>query len=390
MERYEWMEILGTGAFGSVYKVWDRNLKRHMAAKVIPLKNLRAEMNYKTELEFLTKKEHSCFPVLYDSFCQLNEDTGVEEGVLMMEYLEGESLQKRLDKAGKLEKEEAVNIAIQLAEILCFLHERKPALLYRDVKPDNIICRKDGKIRLLDFGTVCDAWEENSIQMKIQCGTQGFAAPEVWKRGQKPSVQSDQYAWGAVLLYMLTGISMAKPPYHHQPLRCYDRTMDTKLKWILEVSMAEKPEQRFGSMGECLGQLQKWKQKKRNFHFVMPQHRFDNYRVIQSKWYTEKKFAGLLVSLLLALALFGKISMPVRAMEKKELPVEVYDAQGRKILIKEDTVYTLAGDLFLAIPKDFFKENKFFEITVGSNCRNENGIPEKQEKKFYITYENGK
>lgn len=182
--KYELKELLGKGAFSRVYLAADKS-GRSYACKVSGSSHL-----LEREAEILRRIHHPLFPGYVDY--------GQEGmGWLVMEYIQGETLERILRHQGTFSPERAAEIGRSLAEGLMYLHERQEPLLFRDIKPANVMLEPDGKVKLLDFGCACFAGEKSSI-----AGTPGFGAPEQFVAGSPQGIAVDVYGLGQTLRAM--------------------------------------------------------------------------------------------------------------------------------------------------------------------------------------------
>ena len=131
--------------------------------------------SFEVEIAMLRKLNHPGLPSIIDII-----DQG-DNFLIVMDYIEGNTLEKILRESGAQPQEKVVNWAIQLCDVLEYLHSRKPAIVYRDMKPSNIMLRSDGSVVLIDFGTARE-FKETNVSDTTCLGTQGYAAPEqfVW------------------------------------------------------------------------------------------------------------------------------------------------------------------------------------------------------------------
>ena len=188
---YEKIEPVGEGAFSVVLRVWDRRQCCHYACKVS-----RLSVMAKREAHFLEQLRHPVFP-LYR--------TAWESGqcfFLVMEYIFGSTVGELCEKRGGFTQRAAVNILLELSEGICYLHERDNPIFFRDIKPENVMIRQDGRVKLVDLGC---AWEQGE-KMNV-AGSRGLSAPEQFERGAVVGAESDVYALGRLLLFLLTGRS---------------------------------------------------------------------------------------------------------------------------------------------------------------------------------------
>lgn len=175
------VRLLGKGAFAEAYLAED-SAGLCFACKV----SGRAEL-LEREAGFQRETDHPLFPVFFDFW----RESG--KGFLLMEYVPGESLENLIRREGALPVKKVAEIGRQLAEGLGYLHERKEPLLFRDVKPANVMLTPEGSVRLLDFGCVCPQGRNTD-----RAGTPGFGAPEQFEPGWVQSA-ADVYGLGRTL-----------------------------------------------------------------------------------------------------------------------------------------------------------------------------------------------
>lgn len=198
-EKYEVLEELGKGGGGTVYRVMDIRLEKVWAAKRIS----RREPG--TEEQVLARLEKSAFPRIVDV---VEEEDG---RYLIMDWVEGETLEKRLKRDGAFSPTEAVRIGIGLCLALEELHGMQPPLLYLDCKPSNIMLDRDGKLWLVDFGSAVESGEPGASPV---AASPGYAAPEQLFGGEGrrcADVRSDVFGLGRTLYAMLSGRNLIRP-----------------------------------------------------------------------------------------------------------------------------------------------------------------------------------
>ena len=172
------MERIGRGGEGSLYLARDLELGIYRAVKELPAEKKR-------EAGLLRLLEHPSLPKMID----YTEQNG--HCYLVMEYIRGKSLRQYLDEGKVFSGEEILSIADTVLEILKYLHSRKPAVYYGDLKPDNLMLTESGRLYLVDFGSAVLGYEGKSFTC---LGTKGYAAPEQYQGQIVPS--SDFYALG--------------------------------------------------------------------------------------------------------------------------------------------------------------------------------------------------
>ena len=204
--RYEIKYQLGSGGYGVVYYAIDHLLKcRPCAIKVIDHKNEEAFL--------LAQLSHPSLPAVYDCFDVQNK------WYIVMEYINGETLRSLLStqKDGILSYHEVLNIAIQIANVFLFLHNQTPQIIFRDLKPENVMISNDQHIYLIDFG-IARVYKTGQNKDTTVIGSQGYAAPEQYGSKQT-TIQADIYSLGAVLHELLSGNYPGDTPFHFVPLK---------------------------------------------------------------------------------------------------------------------------------------------------------------------------
>lgn len=214
-DRYMILEKVGTGGFGAVYKARDiRNLDRLVAIKAIELDTLSASQaieatdTFNRELSLLSSLDHWHLPHVYEHFIDATH------WYLVMDFIDGEPLDEYLQQIQQtsLPLHEVVNIGLQLCDVLRYLHQLKPPIIFRDVKPANIMRTPGGHLYLIDFG-IARRFKRGQARDTTPLGSPGFAAPEQYGKAQT-TTRSDLYGLGATLYYLLTGYDPASTPFN--------------------------------------------------------------------------------------------------------------------------------------------------------------------------------
>ncbi|MGB7522350.1 MAG: serine/threonine-protein kinase, partial [Spirulinaceae cyanobacterium] len=202
IRHYQILRTLGQGGMGTTYLAWDKDSQFNDSPNLLVLKEMNADMAaiakaqelFEREARVLKSLDHPGIPNYYNFF--------VEKGkkYLAMELIHGQNLEERIYKTGPVAPQQAIEWMMQTCDILGYLHSLQPPLVHRDVKPANLMARNvDGNIVLLDFGAV----KEIGTPSGTRIGAEGYSAPEQ-DRG-KPCPQSDLYAIGPTLIFLLTG-----------------------------------------------------------------------------------------------------------------------------------------------------------------------------------------
>ncbi|MBQ7774743.1 MAG: serine/threonine protein kinase [Lachnospiraceae bacterium] len=236
-EKYKKIEILGKGATAEVYLVKEQATGEQFAMKCCSNRTL-----LKKEADFLNRLQHPMFPYVKEYPVQDKE-------YLVMEYIEGSNLQELLDRGKAFGLGEICYIMNELLQGLHYLHMQKPEMVYRDLKPANIIIDKRGKLHLIDFGAACYGGVRD--ELVCRAGTYGYAAPEQFWQGIKPDKACDIYAAGKLLAYLLSGKNPAEPPYDIEQFCKGIKTVPVPFLEIIERCLAVEPLARYEDC-ECL------------------------------------------------------------------------------------------------------------------------------------------
>lgn len=204
-QRYRILEILGHGGMGTVYLAENLRLGTRWAVKEILLRS-SSSMDLHAEPNILKKLDHPLLPRIYDIVeC-------AEAIYLIVDYIEGQSMQELLREKRCFSEGEVCTWALQLCDVLEYLHGFQPRpIIYRDMKPANIMLTPNGKIKLIDFG-IAREYKAHANSDTVYIGTRGYAAPEQYGGGQT-GAYTDIYSLGVTLFHMLTGRSPYDPPY---------------------------------------------------------------------------------------------------------------------------------------------------------------------------------
>src|SRR5438552_2718001 len=205
--RYEIVRRIGGGGMGAVYLAKDRNLgdapravKEMIESHLDDTQHEKAIADFKRESLLLTSLEHPSIPTVYDYFY----DDNSERFYLVMKFIPGSDLSSRLRKTpgGRIEEPTVTEWAIQTADVLEYLHTRRQAIIYRDLKPANLMLdSNNNRIMLIDFGIA--RWVNKQEKGVTAVGTMGYAPPELFSGRADPRV--DIYSLGATMFHLLTG-----------------------------------------------------------------------------------------------------------------------------------------------------------------------------------------
>ena len=255
-DKYQIVGILGEGNSGVTYRAIDLTSQQQIALKAMSLQNIsdwKLVELFEREAKILAKLNHPNIPTYLDYFKV--DTTNNRAFYIAQELATGQSLASLVESGWHKSEAEIKQIAIALLKILVYLHLQKPAVIHRDIKPQNIIRRDDGKIFLVDFGAVGHTYHNTIMRGSTIVGTYGYMAPEQF-RGQAFTA-TDLYGLGATLLYLFTHRSPAELPTDRLRInfRSHLRVSEEFGDW-LEKMLEPDLSERFPSAAAALEALQ--------------------------------------------------------------------------------------------------------------------------------------
>lgn len=257
--QYEVLRLLGRGGTGTVYLVSDNRQKHIWAVKAVDRSCVDDDVSFMRRTEALRKLRHPRLPSIVDLF---ETDDAL---CVVMDYIEGRTLSEVIRESGPQPQDQAVKWACQLCEVLDYLHSCQPPVIYRDMKPANIMLKPDGSIVLFDLG-IAREYKEWEMEEDTTClGTPGYAAPEQFGGNGQSTPRTDIYCLGATLYHILTGISPAQPPYEMYPIRKIDPGLSSGLESIILKCTRRNPQERYGNCKELLAELKNYRQRDHEF-----------------------------------------------------------------------------------------------------------------------------
>lgn len=252
LNRYTLLKIIGQGGVSMVYLALDNNLNRTVAIKCARKSDYTnfdiIKDMFLSEIEIIKKLNHNSIVRIYDV------DFSSDQLLIVMDYIEGTSLNEILKDYERIPQEEVISIAKQLCDVLAYLHSRKPAIIYRDIKPANIIFQSKTKIMLFDFGTARE-YKQGNLADTVCLGTRGYAAPEQYGGMGQTDARTDIYALGVTLYHLVTGKNPCEPPYEVRPIREINPDLSAGLEYIILKCTRNDPDDRFQTAEEVLQAL---------------------------------------------------------------------------------------------------------------------------------------
>lgn len=247
-DKYEILKLIGKGGMSEVYLAMDQNLNKQWAVKEIKKRawdknNQIVIQSAIAEANMMKKLDHPCLPRIVDIIDR--EDVIF----IIMDYVEGETLKKVVEREGAQDQEKVLNWALSLCDVLMYLHSQNPPIIYRDMKPANIMLQPNGNIKLIDFG-IAREYKESNIEDTVSLGTKGYAAPEQFGGHGQTDERTDIYCLGVTLYHLVTGKNPAEPPYEMIPIRQWNGRLSAGLEKILEKCTQSDPDARYQSDAE--------------------------------------------------------------------------------------------------------------------------------------------
>ena len=260
-ERYELVELVGTGGMSSVYKAHDRLLERNVALKML-------HPHFGDDEEYVERFRREARAVARLSHPNIVTviDRGEADGhqFIVLEFIDGENLKELVQRTGALPVRRTVELGAVIADALAFAHEH--GLVHRDVKPQNVLLNGDGEAKVTDFGIARSLDVEHGVtQTGTVMGTSNYLSPEQ-ANGKPVTPASDVYSLGVVLYELLTGevpfpgdnfVTVAMKHLNEAPPSLLERRPDVpiRLAHIVDRALEKEPERRFASMGALAAEL---------------------------------------------------------------------------------------------------------------------------------------
>src|SRR5580704_9756518 len=299
-ERFEILQLLGQGGMGAVYKARDTELERLVALKLIrPELASHPEIlrRFKQELILAREVTHRNVIRIFD----LGQAQGIK--FITMEYVEGRDLKSLIHEKGKLTADEAVPIALQIAAALEAAHTA--GVVHRDLKPQNVMSDKDGRVYVMDFGIARSLEHQGMTQTGALMGTPEYMSPEQAK-GEKVDARSDLFALGIIFYEMLTGNSPFKAETamammfkrtqeRATPLSQLNIGVPPVISDIVSKCLEIRTDQRYQSAREVIQDLEAWKGGVPH-STIVPTSRRIRYAPSYQKWLVVGTLAAILAS----------------------------------------------------------------------------------------------
>lgn len=260
--KYKILNKIGQGGMSVVYLAMNERANKQWAIKEVRKDGVQdyevVKQGLIVETDMLKKLNHPNLPSIIDVI------DGDGTFLIVMDYIEGKPLSNTLKEFGEQPQEDVIEWAKQLCDVLGYLHSRKPSIIYRDMKPANVMLKPDGRVMLIDFGTARE-FKENSIADTTCLGTQGYAAPEQYGGRGQTDARTDIYCLGTTLYHLITGHNPSEPPYEMYPIRHWNGALSSGLEKIIVKCTQKNPEDRYQSCAELLYALENYYKEDDNY-----------------------------------------------------------------------------------------------------------------------------
>ncbi len=255
--KYKILNKVGQGGMSVVYLAMNEKANKQWAVKEVRKDGVldfeSVKQGLVAETDILKKLSHPNLPSIIDVI-----DTD-DSFIIIMDYIQGNSLNTSLDEYGAQPQELVIEWAKQLCDVLGYLHSRTPAIIYRDMKPANVMLKPDGNVTLIDFGTARE-YKEKNLADTTCLGTVGYAAPEQFGGMGQTDARTDIYCLGATLYHLVTGMNPCEPPYEIKPIREVNPTLSSGLERIILKCTQRNPEDRYQSCAELMYALEHYEE----------------------------------------------------------------------------------------------------------------------------------
>lgn len=255
--KYKVLNKVGQGGMSVVYLAMNEKANKQWAIKEVRKDGIKdfevVKQGLVVETDMLKRLSHPSLPSIIDVI----EDESTF--LIVMDYIQGNPLSKALEEFGAQPQENVIEWAKQLCDVLGYLHTRTPAIIYRDMKPANIMLKPDGNVTLIDFGTAREFKEKNLADTTC-LGTVGYAAPEQFGGMGQTDARTDIYCLGATLYHLVTGMNPCEPPYDIRPIREINPMLSGGLERIILKCTQRNPEDRYQSCAELMYALEHYEE----------------------------------------------------------------------------------------------------------------------------------
>lgn len=246
-QNYRIIRKINEGGMSEIFLAEQLRTKKQLVVKSVS-KNQGIELNFLAEADILIRLDHDMLPKIYDIFDE-------EDNVYIVEdFVDGMGLDVWLKNYGHAPEEMALAWFKELCRVLQYLHNNRPnPIIYRDMKPSNIMLQPDGRLKLIDFG-IAREYKRGNTDDTTYIGTRGYAAPEQFGKSQSDA-RTDIYSLGITMYHILTGKGPNEEPFCSKPLREMDPSISVGMERIVNRCIQRDKTERYQSVEELLRDL---------------------------------------------------------------------------------------------------------------------------------------
>lgn len=386
--KYKILSEIGHGGMSVVYMAINEKANKTWAVKEV---RKDGKMDFNTvrqglmaEIETLKKLKHPNLPSIVDVI----EDE--DSFIIVMDYIEGRSLDKIIEENGAQPEAYVVEWAKQLCDVFGYLHSRTPAIIYRDMKPANVMLKPDGNIMVIDFGTAKNY--EIDLGETTGIGTIGYAAPEQYIGSGlgRTDARTDIYCLGITMYHLLTNIDPCKNLISNKSIRAVNPALSHGLDAIIQKCTQYQPSDRYQSCAELMYDLE-------NYEILEPLYKKRQKRKLGTF------FIIILLSIVMAIAGFV-LNISAAQMATDTYDTKIDDAAkttdyDTKVSIYEECIAipNKAGEkeAYLGLIQTFKENDSVFSVEEGKLLEkliknNKTALQENPENYTEICFETGK
>lgn len=316
--KYKILNVIGKGGMSVVYLAMNERANKQWAIKEVRKDGVQnfevVKQNLIVETDLLKRLNHPHLPSIIDVI------DGDGTFLIVMDYIEGNPLSKAIKNSGAQNQDDVIEWSKQLCDVLGYLHSRKPPIIYRDMKPSNVMLKPDGNVMLIDFGTARE-FKSTSVADTTCLGTQGYAAPEQFGGHGQTDARTDIYCLGATMYHLITGHNPALPPYEMYPIRQWNPMLSSGLEEIILKCTQKNPDDRYQSCAELLYALDHYQDLD-----------IENKKVQSLKWKTF--IASVILTLVM---LLGTVGFTVALSMQTSSTYEYYMNQAGNSMNEEES-----------------------------------------------------
>lgn len=371
--KYKILRVVGKGGMSVVYQAVNEKANKIWAIKEVRKDGVQnfevVKQNLIVETELLKRFNHPNLPSIIDVI------DGDGTFLIVMDYIEGNSLSKALETSGAQSQEDVIEWSKQLCDVLGYLHSRKPPIIYRDMKPSNVMLKPDGNVSLIDFGTARE-FKSSSVEDTTCLGTQGYAAPEQYGGHGQTDARTDIYCLGATMYHLVTGHNPSTPPYEMYPIRQWNPMLSSGLEEIIIKCTQRNPSDRYQSCAELLYALDHYQDLD-----------IENKKVQSLKWKTFIASLILTVVMLIGTVGFSVASTTLTASNYDTYITKAENNDSEELYLKAietdpGDIRAYTGLLDLYMKSDSMLTDNEFETLLAVVTEHESKLRERNEDAF--------